>query len=383
MNAILTIAGHQWRLFWADKRAAWLCFAVPILLASAFGIIFDRPMSTTAAMKLPVLIVCETDNAAVRDFVQELSGSSRFEATLASSTEAERLVADRRPGIAILFDSHFEMPKGLSAGQRPRLQILHHPLCKSESQWAEGVVTEAMMQRLAKQTLGPLASRVESPVEMQTVAVNGSAGFNAYSHSFSGMTLQYLLFWGMESGLLFLRERQRGVWQRMRTSPVSLATLLLGKAFATAMIALLIILTTFGFGRVAFGVQVSGSFTGFLLLAVVMSTLAAATGLLVAAIGGTEARARSICILGILGVSMLGGLWLPAFLLPGWARDLALALPTTWAMRGLDAVTWQGRDFAALVPSAAAVLAFTVLFLGVAILRLKAQESRRRLGWSA
>ena len=56
------------------------------------------------------------------------------------------------------------------------------------------------------------------------------AGFNSYTHSFSGMTLQYLLFWGMESGLLLLRERQRGVWLRVRAAPVPLHAILLGKA---------------------------------------------------------------------------------------------------------------------------------------------------------
>ena len=51
---------------------------------------------------------------------------------------------------------------------------------------------------------------------------------------------------------------------------------------------------------------------------------------LVAAVGGTEARARSVSILVILGVSMLGGLWVPAFLLPEWVRDAALASLSSW-----------------------------------------------------
>jgi ABC-2 type transport system permease protein len=196
------------------------------------------------------------------------------------------------------------------------------------------------------------------------------------------MTLQYLLFWGMESGLLFLRERQRGVWSRTRAAPVSLAVILLGKALATAAIALLQVAVTFGFGHVVFGVDVAGSPVGFVLLALAVSGLSAATGLLVAALGGTEARARSLCILVILGVSMLGGLWLPSFLLPGWVRDVALSLPTTWAMRGLDAVTWQGRGLAAALPSVGAVLAFTAAFLVAAAARIAFLESRRKRGYA-
>jgi ABC-2 type transport system permease protein len=196
------------------------------------------------------------------------------------------------------------------------------------------------------------------------------------------MTLQYLLFWGMESGLLLLRERRGGIWTRLRAAPVPLGAVLLGRALATAAVALLQVLVTFGFGHLVFGVTVGGSWVGFALLAVAVSGLAATTGLLVAAVGGTEARARSVCILAILGVSMVGGLWLPAFLLPGWVRDVAMSLPTTWAMRGLDAVTWQGLGLAAVLPAVAAVVAFAAAFLAVAAGRLAAAERRFRRGAS-
>ena len=51
------------------------------------------------------------------------------------------------------------------------------------------------------------------------------------------MTLQYLLFWGMDSGLLLLRERRLGIWRRLRAAPVSRLTLLAGRALATALVA--------------------------------------------------------------------------------------------------------------------------------------------------
>ena len=170
------------------------------------------------------------------------------------------------------------------------------------------------------------------------------------------------------------------MWLRLRAAPVPLSCVLLGKALSTATIAFLMVLTTFVFGHFVFGVTITGSVVGFLLLALVVSGLSAATGLMVAAVGGTEARARSVCILVILGVSMLGGLWLPSFVLPGWARDLALSLPTTWAMKGLDGVTWQGRELVGSLPSVSVVAGFTAVFLAVGVARLVSSEARRRRG---
>ena len=269
-----------------------------------------------------------------------------------------------------------------SPDERPPVEIRHHPLASAERQWAEGALTEIVMRRLARDKLGDNAE-LAPPFHIEATAATGAnhSAFNAYTHSFSGMTLQYLLFWGMESGLLFLRERQRGSWTRLQAAPLPLAAILLGKALATAAVALLVVLATFGFGCLAFGVRIHGSHLGFALLALAASGLAAATGLLVAALGDTEARARAVSILVILGVSMLGGLWLPAFLLPGWLRDIALSLPTTWAMRGLDAATWQGKNLLGVLGNAAVVAAFAAVFLVLAAARIKSVETRRRKGW--
>ena len=388
LSLILTLAAKDWRVFLADRRAAALCFAVPIVLASAFGVVFDRTAGTAGgAPRLPLLVVVEGDGPFTRRCVDDLLAGSRVDAEVVSRADAEHRVADLQPGVAVVFPAEFERLADWTpgaAGDRPRVRVLHNPLSASESQWAEGVVSEAVMRRLAKEKLTPWAgdAGLTLPFAVETAAVCGAAhdGFNSYTHSFSGMTLQYLLFWGMESGLLLLRERQRSLWPRLRAAPVPLWAVLLGKALATASVALLMVLATFGFGAAVFGVSVGGSWLGFALLAVGVSALSAATGLLVAAVGGTEARARSVSILVILGVSMLGGLWLPAFVLPGWARDAALALPTTWAMRGLDGVTWQGRGFVDALPSVSAVAGFTAVFLAVAVARLVSSEARRRRG---
>jgi ABC-2 type transport system permease protein len=184
------------------------------------------------------------------------------------------------------------------------------------------------------------------------------------------MTLQYLLFWGVDSGLLLLRERRQGIWRRLRAAPVSRLTLLMGKALATALVALAQIAVTFAVGMVFFGVTVTGSLAGFVLMALAAALLSAATGLLVAALGGNEGRARSVAILVILILSLLGGLWLPAFLLPDWVQKLALGLPTTWAARGLEGVTWQGMGLAGAWPCALALVGFSAVFLAVAWWRL-------------
>lgn len=386
LRLTLALAMKDWRLFWADRRAALLCFVVPVVLASAFGLIFQRPTPDAGPARLPVLVVVEDEGPFTAQVAMDLLASPRLEAKTATLAEAEAAVPQRKPAVAVVLPAGFERLKDWqpgATGERPEVRILHHAAAVAERQWAEGAVTEVIVRRLARSKLGGLAGGdgLAAPFRIEASAVSaGSPRFNAYSHSFCGMTLQYLLFWGMESGLVFLRERRRGVWKRTRAAPVPLGCVLAGKALSTAVIALLQVLVTFGFGWLAFGVAVTGSFAGFVLLCLAACGLAASTGLLVAAVGGTEARARSVSIVVILGVSMVGGLWLPEFLLPGWVRDTALSLPTAWAMRGLGGVTWEGLGLAAVLPHVVAVAAFAAAFLAIAVVKLKRDERRIRRG---
>jgi ABC-2 type transport system permease protein len=380
LSLTFSLARKDWWLFWADRRAAIMCFVVPVLLASAFGLIFNRPSEANA--KLPIVVVVEDDGPFTRQVADDLLTSSRFEAREVSRTEAEAEAADRR-AVAVMLLSGFEKLKQWQPGtpsERAELQLLHHPNASGERQWAEAVVTEAVMKRVAKEAFGATEQEAAPPFRIEAASVSPHAGFNSFTHSFCGMTLQYLLFWGMESGLLFLRERKRSVWARVRAAGVPLWCVIAGKSLATAWIAFLQVLVTFGVGYLVFDVTIDGSLVGFVLLALAACGLAAATGLLVAALGVTEARARSVSILFILAVSLLGGLWVPAFLLPSWVRDVSVLLPTTWAMRGLETVTWRRGDFFAALPSVAAVTGFAFVLLMIASLRLKFAERRLRQG---
>ncbi|MBP3959679.1 ABC transporter permease [Gemmata sp. G18] len=388
VSLALVLARKDWWLFWADRRAAALCFIVPVLLASVFGTIFSRPTSG-AATKLPVVVVVEDAGPFTRQVADELLASPRFDAKEVTRSEAESAVTDRKV-VAIVLPPGFERLKNWQPGvttEQPELLLLCHPNATAERQMTQGLVTEAVMKRVTREAFRDVLKdgtdeALAPPFKIETAAVSLHAGahFNAYAHSFCGMTLQYLLFWGMESGLLLLRERERSVWTRVRAAALPLSCVIAGKALATGFIALLQVLVTFGVGYLAFGVTIDGSVIGFALLAVTACGLAAATGLLVAALGGTEARARNVSILVILGVSMLGGLWVPAFLLPGWARDVSLALPTTWALRGFETATWQAGSFWAVLPSIVAVAGFALALLTMAAVRLKFAELRLRQG---
>lgn len=381
LNLLWVLASKDIQLFLVDKKAAALCFLVPIILASGFGYVFSKPLQNEE-VKLPLLVVREDNSPLAIKLADALLKSTKLEAAPASREEALRKIERRSARIALIIPKDFASQIALKK-KVPAIEILHHPSSSLESKWAEGIFTEIAFREAAPELLGfwlPGASslKLERPFEVkkEPFPTGMDISRQAYSHSFSGMTMQYLLFWGMDCGLLLLRERRQGIWKRLKAAPIPIPTLLGGKIIATALIALTQILFTFSFGSLVFGVTINGSILGFLIMAIATALLSAATGLLIAAVGGTENRARSMAILSILSLSILGGLWLPSFMLPLYVQNFSLLLPTTWMIKGFEGVIWQGMGLIDASYCALVTLFFSAIFIGFSILKFQSTNQQ-------
>ena len=172
-----------------------------------------------------------------------------------------------------------------------------------------------------------------------------------------------------------LLERQRGLWKRLRSAPVSRLTLLSGKVVSGTLISLLTLWVSFAFAMIVFRVRIEGSVLGFVGVSVACALMAATFGLLVAALGKTPASARAVTTLAVLMMVMLGGAWVPAFVFPGWLQQATKVVPVRWAVDGLDAMTWRGLGVSAAVAPTLVLLVFAVIFAIVAATRFRWEEA--------
>ena len=372
------VAVKDLMLFRADWRGAMLAFLVPVALAALFGFIF-RNGSRGQVERVAMGLVVEDGSAMSGGVAEALRGHRHLAVRSLSASQIEDCLLSQQVAVVLTLPEGFG---GGAPGQRPRMR--HAPGCLYEANWAAGIATEAILREAGRSILPQaggaglvdmLENRFGIVREAATPADQDGAVFG---HSFCGMTLQYLLFMGMDCGLLLLRERAGGVWRRLASSPASPTAIIAGRALATMVIALMQIAFTLGCAWLVFGVPVKGSIAGLMLVALAVSCLAASCGLLVASLGGSEGRARSIAILVILAISLVGGLWLPAFLLPWWVRDLGWIMPTAWALRGLEAATWQGAGIGRAALCAAVVYAYSFVFLVVAMAFLTRRPAGRQ-----
>jgi ABC-2 type transport system permease protein len=212
-------------------------------------------------------------------------------------------------------------------------------------------------------------------VHEEPMTAGSNIAYNGYAHSFAGMGIQFLLFAMANMGIEMLLERQRGLWKRLRSAPVSRVTLLVGKTLSGAVVALMTLWVSFGFAMIVFGVRIQGSLAGFVGVSIACALMAATFGLLVAALGNTPATARGVTTFAILIMVMLGGAWVPTFIFPAWLQQATLVVPARWAVDGLDAMTWRGIGLSGATGPVVALLAFAALFAVIAAARFKWEEA--------
>jgi ABC-2 type transport system permease protein len=211
-------------------------------------------------------------------------------------------------------------------------------------------------------------------VREEAMTAGSNIAYNGYAHSFAGMAIQFLLFAMANGGIEMLLERQRGLWKRLRSAPVSRLTLLAGKAASGAIISLLILLVSFAFAMIVFRVRIQGSVVGFLGISIACALMASTFGLLVAALGNSPATARGVTTLAVLMMVMLGGGWVPAFIFPAWLQQFTMVVPVRWAVDGLDAMTWRGIGFGGAVLPTLVLLGFAAAFAALAAARFRWEE---------
>ena len=426
MTPLAAILRKDLQMFFSDPRAVIMTFAVPIAIASFFGAIFSGASDGSAAARIPIAVVDRDGGAVAAAAIANARADRNLTVALLSEDEARDQVRRGKMTIGVIVPAGFGDAAArafLNSGERPQLQLLYDPSHRVELAMVRGLLTEHVMAAVSKEAFGGAAGRqaiddalarldrtgmpadrqrmlrdmltsirafygasgsdaagsapgLTMPYRVREEAVTARplAGYNAYAHSFAGMGIQFLLFAAASLGVEVLLERQRGLWRRLRSAPISKVSLLAGKAASMTIVSLMSLLVSFGFAMVVFRVRIQGSVVGFLAVSVATALMAAAFGLLIAALGRTPAATRGVTTFAVLIMVMLGGAWVPTFIFPSWLQQLTLVVPARWAVDGLDAMTWRGIGLEGAIAPTAVMVGFALVFWTVAVRKFRWDE---------
>ncbi|MFC3690104.1 ABC transporter permease [Aquipuribacter hungaricus] len=140
-----------------------------------------------------------------------------------------------------------------------------------------------------------------------------------------------------------LRERQTGTLERLLTTPLGKADLVLGYGLAFGLLATAQAVLAVGVAVGLLGLDVRGPVAALLLVAVVDAVLGTALGLLASAFAATELQAVQMMPAVVLPQVLLCGLLVPRASLPDGLRELSSLLPLSHAVDAMTVVArWEG-----------------------------------------
>ena len=427
MTAFLALVRKDLVLYFSNRRSVIMSIAAPILIAAFFGSLFGNDDDKPA--DIPVAVTDLDQSALSRQIVDALRHDGSFVVTEASAADGAAAVKAGKSRAAIELPAGFGAQAGralFGGHDKPEIVLTVDPSQRLVLPMVRGLLAQHVMENVSRSVFGgsspvladmrrqaldnpalPAARRdelvamfdsidkVAQPYVASSAASSANPGatfsvpfttrevdaaprpevkYNSYSHAFAGMGVQFILLMGVDMAIGLLAMRRMGLWQRLRAAPLSRGLLLGSRIASTALIALIVFAVIYAVAMAAFGVRIEGSVPGFVAVLVAFALLTASFGLLIAALGRTPEATRGLAILATLLLVMLGGAWVPSFVFPAWLQKISLAVPTRWAIDGLDGMTWRGLPLDAAVGPVAVLLAFAAVFAVLAVWRFRWEE---------
>ena len=424
MTALIALVRKDLILFLGDRRALLLNLVMPIVLGAFFGYLFGGSGVSENA-KIEIAVVSEDISETSKKIVAGLKADTALTVVEMPLAEAKEKVLKGKLNAAIVIPAGFGDAAGAALfgdKTKPEIAVYYDPSQAAVLAMVKGMLTQHVMQNVSAEMFSgaggqklmdeniaslekeaatnlrsaELQEFLRSVRTFQTRNANAAASgankpdgernaglsmpfvtadkpmsagpkYNGYAHAFAGMAVQFILFMGIDAGIGVLTAQRQGLWNRLLASPITVYTVLAARAASSALIALALLLFIFVVAALFFQVQVAGSMLGFLGVGLCFALVTATFGLLIAAFGKTPEAARGMATFATLIMVMLGGAWVPSFMFPQWLQSLTLAVPTRWAVDGLDAMTWRGLPLDAAWAPMAAQLGFAILFAALAL----------------
>lgn len=193
---------------------------------------------------------------------------------------------------------------------------------------------------------------------------NDERTFDRVALTMLGILPMLVMF--LVTSVAMLRERTSGTLERLLTTPLHRADLLIGYAVAFAVTALVQGLVLVAVTHWLLGVDPAGPIAWVLVVAVIASIVGVATGLLASAFAHTEFQAVQFMPLVIGPQIFLCGLLAPREGMPTVLQWLSDLLPMTYAVKGLQAIGSEADPSADVLTNVGVLALFALGALALA-----------------
>jgi len=351
-----------------DRLTFGMIVGIPIMQLILFGYAINSDPK-----HLPAAAVIADHSLYSRTLLQGLknSGYFRIDHEVPGKAEAEKLMADGEVQFVVTIPDDFG--RMLVRGERPTLLIeadASDPSATGNAIAAlEGVVRTALSRDL-QVTLRPLVPSVD-PIDIRVHRRYNPEGITSYNivPGLLGTILTMTMI--LMTGLAMTRERERGTFENLLSTPALPIEVMTGKIVPYIMIGLIQVTLLLAAAVLIFKVPMHGS---LLLLYFSVSLFIAANltlGITFSSIARNQLQAMQMTFFFFLPSILLSGFMFPFRGMPEWAQWVGTVLPLTHFLRIVRGILLKGNSFIEVWPNIWPILVFmlAVITLGLGVYR--------------
>lgn len=337
-SALAQLSLTRMLAFLREPEAIFWVFAFPIVMALALGLAYRNQGPQPSAVGVQAGAGAESVQAA-------LARSSDLKVSVLDSTAAE--LALRRGKIAVL----------VRPGADPSAPALVFDPKRPETRLAHLAIVDALERAAGR------GDRLH--ITNDTRERRGGRYIDFLLPGLIGLNLLGTGMWGI--GFPVANARQLKLLKRMIATPMRRGDYLLSLMLARLVWLILEVVALLVLGRIAFQIEVTGSWLAFALIALVGAAAFSALGLLVAS------RARTIeGVSGLMNVAMipmwlLSGTFFSAERFPHAMQPFIQALPLTAVNNALRAIMNEGAGLGAVAGDLGILAAWGVVSFAIAL----------------
>lgn len=208
----------------------------------------------------------------------------------------------------------------------------------------------------------------------------GLYGGDYFSFVLIGIALGGYFSTGLTGFATALRQAQTtGTLEAMLMTPVPVSWIVVGSAAWSYVYTTFRVLVYLLIGVLLLGLDLSGANFPAALLILLLSVVAfASIGILTASVIMVIKRGEPITGLFANLANLVGGVFFPIAVLPGWLQLIAALLPITYAMRAMRAALLTGASWGALAGDLLALLLFCLILFPLSLLSFRFAVDRAR-----
>jgi ABC-2 type transport system permease protein len=283
-----------------------------------------------------------------------------------SEVQAVRLVVD---GIAADLSLETQLVDGLSqmgammSDAPPDIQVFTAERIRDQA--------ESQFERAKETPLVALSAKWPDQITLDR------EDFSPSTFSVAGFAVMFAFLTAQATASSIFGEKKEGTFRRLLAAPLGRWELLVGKMLPNFFVAILQMVIIFAASMVLLpliGMEaptLGHSPLGLALIAILVALCSTSLGILLAALCRTESQVGGVSSVVLWVAGLVGGAFIPAFVLGDFLNTIGKAVPHYWALQAYNDLTIRGLGVGDILPELGILAGFVGVFFVIGLLRFK------------